>query len=255
LGNDFQFLRCFQGIEVIHLLYLCPLIDFNGYSQQNAQLSLLQCNLIDFVCSTGKILSITFIITKQMRNENLMRKTILLAFTGVLVFQLGSFAVAEGEKAPPKAAEPSHSANEKKQGSTGETQDRNTPVFFLQKVIAGEDAAEGLAPEEMEKDWQDKTLSKDKLRVKVSVVTRYKSEDNEGRKCARVKAQIGIDNVPLKGKTHRDCKAGGLDACKPFYITSELDVCDDGMPPTQNYEKYKDDAANKDWTPPVTEIK
>jgi hypothetical protein len=70
-----------------------------------------------------------------------------------------------------------------------------------------------------------------------------------------VKGGIGQDLVPLKGKTYKDCADKVGDACKPFYVWSELDVCDDGMPPSANYEKYKADAADKNWKPPVTEVK
>ncbi|MDD5395010.1 MAG: hypothetical protein PHE17_18480 [Thiothrix sp.] len=133
---------------------------------------------------------------------------------------------------------------------------RHPPTFFMMEVVNGEDKAAGLAPEDMEKDWQAKTLSQDPLRVTAELVTRYSEKDNGGRKCARVKGGIGQDLVPLKGKTYKDCADDkGGDTCKPFYVWSELDVCDDGMPPSANYEKYKADAADKDWKPPVTAIK
>lgn len=133
---------------------------------------------------------------------------------------------------------------------------RTTPTLLMLAVINGEDKAEGLAPEEMETRWQAQTLSNDPLHIRAEVVTRYKTEDNEGRNCARVKAGIGQDRVPLKGKIYQDCTGDdAAKACKPFFVWLELDMCDDGMPPTANYTKYKTESEDKNWKPAVTEIK
>lgn len=133
---------------------------------------------------------------------------------------------------------------------------RTTPTLLMLAVINGEDKAEGLAPEEMETRWQADTLSNDPLHIRAEVVTRYKTENNEGRNCARVKVAIGQDLVPLKGKTYKDCTGvDAITACKPFFIWSELDMCDDSMPPTANYTKYKADSEKKDWRPTVKELK
>ena len=87
-------------------------------------------------------------------------------------------------------------------------------------------------------------------------MTRYETEDNEGRLCARVKVGIGQDRVPLKGRIYQDCNgAAAARACKPFFVWSELDMCDDEMPPTANYTKYKAASEDENWKPPVTEIK
>lgn len=133
------------------------------------------------------------------------------------------------------------------------TDGRHPPTFFLMQVVEGIDHAEGRAEQDMEQGWQAQTLSGDPLKLKAEVLSRYEPDDNEGRKCARVKASIGQDLVPIKGKTYQDC-AKDKQACKPFYIIAELDMCGDGLPPTANYEKYKDQAADKQWKPPVTEL-
>lgn len=131
---------------------------------------------------------------------------------------------------------------------------RQPPTFFLMQVVKGEaDNAQGLAPLDMETAWQAKTLSDDPLRVTAGLVTRYPEPDNGGRKCARVKGGLGQDAVPLKGHVYADC-ARGTDACKPFWIWTELDMCEDGLPPTANYGKYRPEAAAT-WAPPVTEVK
>jgi hypothetical protein len=123
----------------------------------------------------------------------------------------------------------------------------------MMQVVNGESSKTGgLASEDMEQDWQGKTLSNDPLRVTAELVTRYPEEANGGRKCARVKGGIGQDKVPLKGKTYKDC-ASDKDACKPWWIWVEMDMCSDGMPPTANYQKYKPEAAAA-WQPPVTEV-
>lgn len=171
-----------------------------------------------------------------------------LAFVGVSVTSIGR-ANAEDQA-------PSVQPNDKttQDAKSAQAQDRQPPTFFLAKVLAGEDHAEGLAPLEMEQAWQQQTLSSAPLLVKADVVERYKPEDNEGRKCARVKGSIGQEQVPLKGKKWQDCQQDKT-ACKPYWVITELDVCDDGLPPTANYTKYKDEAAKKDWKPTVKELK
>ena len=131
--------------------------------------------------------------------------------------------------------------------------DRHPPAFFLMQVVAGTDHAEGRAEVDMEQGWQAQTLSEDPLKLKAEVISRYEPDANEGRKCARVKASIGQDLVPIKGKTYQDC-AGDKQACKPFYIIAELDMCADGLPPTANYQQYAKEANDKHWKPPVTEL-
>jgi hypothetical protein len=121
------------------------------------------------------------------------------------------------------------------------------------QVVKGEtDTAQGLAPLEMETAWQGKTQSDAPLRVTAELVTHYPEDGNEGRKCARVKGGLGQDAVPLKGHVYADCRKDA-DACKPFWVWTELDMCEDGMPPDANYDKYRPEAAAT-WTPPVTEI-
>jgi hypothetical protein len=118
-----------------------------------------------------------------------MKRTTLLIFTSLAIVGMvftGWSAAASGE--PP---------------ATAAASERHPPTFFMMAVVKGEDKAEGLAPEDMEKDWQEKTLSQDPLRVTAQVVERYAPDANEGRKCARVKGGIGQDLVPLKGKTYR----------------------------------------------------
>ena len=163
----------------------------------------------------------------------------LLAFAGMALS--GQVSVAAGLSPVP----PSKPTNE-----------RHPPAFFLTQVVNGEDNAEGLAPLEMEQAWQAQTLSDGPLMVKAEAVSRYAPDDNEGRKCARVKGSIGQDLVPLKGKTYKDCGGDkGGESCKPFYVIAELDMCADGLPPTANYNKYAKESQDKGWKPPVTEIK
>ena len=134
--------------------------------------------------------------------------------------------------------------------------ERHPPTFFLMQVVEGEDQASGLAELTMEQAWQQQTLSNDPLTIHVELVARYPSADNEGRQCARVKGRIGQDKVPLKGKTYQDCTADqAAESCQPFYVTTELDMCADGLPPTANYAKYQREAADPSWQPPVTAIK
>lgn len=132
-------------------------------------------------------------------------------------------------------------------------EERQPPTFFLMQVVKGETLAAGLAETAMEQRWQQQTLSPDPLRVKVELVTRYPQADNSGRQCARVRGQIGQDKVPLKSHAYGECAddtAGK--ACQAFYITTELDMCDDGLPPAANYTKYQAQAADPHWQPPVT---
>ena len=132
--------------------------------------------------------------------------------------------------------------------------ERHTPAFLLMQVVGGIDHAAGLAELDMEQGWQAQTLSGDPLKLAADVIRRYDPAANEGRNCARVKASIGQDLVPLKGKTYQDC-SGDKQACKPFYIISELDMCADGLPPSANYQHYAKEAQDKHWKPPVTELK
>ena len=177
-------------------------------------------------------------MTSNKRMTTLRKRVYFLLAVVGCVFLVGTWA--NGDSPPVTQAAP----------------ERATPTFFMAAVINGEEKSEGLAPLEMETRWQAQTLSDDPLRIRATLITRYKTEDNEGRLCARVKVGIGQDRVPLKGRIYQDCNgAAAARACKPFFVWSELDMCDDGMPPTANYAKYKAASEDKNWKPPVTEIK
>ena len=134
------------------------------------------------------------------------------------------------------------------------TTTRHPPVFYMMQVVKGETSqVKGWSDNALEQQWQQKTLSQDPVLIAVTLVKRLSPDDNQGRRCARVKTQLGQERVPLKGKTYQDCSQAV--ACKPFYIIAELDMCEDGLPPTENFEKYKKEAANKEWRPPLTELK
>jgi hypothetical protein len=140
-----------------------------------------------------------------------------------------------------------------KNNNTLKTEERHPPMYYVLKVVGGLDGAEGLAEADVEKGWQVDSLSNDPLRVKTKLLKRYDPAQNEERKCARVEGAIGQDKVPLKDRTYKDCATDtNGSACREFYVYVEMDICEDGQPPTKNLAENAKSPTDPNYKPPIT---